>query len=144
MPFSRLIDIPWFKILVVIVSFFFSIVPPRPVWLHTGIRELVVSQNHPIFVLNPIQIKAWNPLKDIPTTQPRSSQNREGPASFRFSRLARPRVIAPLLWCCTASLLQCCAASLLHCFDASMLHRFDASMLRRFIASLLRRFRNQF
>ena len=32
----------------------------------------------------PVQIKAWNPLKDTPTTQPRSSQNREG----RFANTA--------------------------------------------------------
>ena len=32
----------------------------------------------------PVQIKAWNPLKDPPTTQPRSSQNREG----RFANTA--------------------------------------------------------
>lgn len=84
MPFFRLTDIPKFKILVVIVSFFFSIMTPRPVGLHTGILESVASQNHPIFVLNPVQIKAWDPLKDTPTTQPRSSQNRKG----RFANTA--------------------------------------------------------
>lgn len=67
-----------------IVSFFFSIVTPRPVGLHTGILESVASQNHPIFVLNAVQIKAWNPLKDTLTTQPRSSQNRKG----RFANTA--------------------------------------------------------